>query len=145
MSTRKVLDLENTKDSPEILEIFKGQKFLLFSVVGKGEDCRQKCDRGLFMKFRGAYADEKEAKEAGRKISELDNMFDIHIVEVGHWIPMPPPANIKEHAKYEYQNQELNKLLGSHFDNIERRKKEFEERKKSMLAKAKVSKETSKE
>lgn len=100
------------------------QKFSLVSIVGP--HMPQKCDV-WGMKIRGCAATVEEAKSKVSKLMQLDNAYDIYIVETGKFFPLAVEPNAINNV--EYQNETLNSLIKEYLQNRERADQEFNTRK----------------
>lgn len=108
-----------------------GQRFALVSIVGP--HMNQKCDV-WGMKVRGIASTIEEAKRVVQRLMNIDNNYDIFIVEVGKFFPLAvDPLKIND---VEYQNQELNNLMKSYMESKERANQEWDQRKQEMIKKA---------
>lgn len=110
-------------EDPEI----SSQKFSLVTIVGP--HFPQKCDV-WGMKVRGSAATIEEAKSKVSKLMQIDNAYDIYIVETGKFFPLAVEPNAIENV--EYQNETLNSLIKEYLQNRERANQEFIARKTEM-------------
>lgn len=120
--------------------VISGQRFALVTIVGP--EMKQKCDT-LGMKVRGVCDTLEEAKKLADKLMKIDNSFDIYTVEVGKFFPLVVDSNKIKNV--EYQNQELNKLMKSYFENQEAAQQEWEKDKNERLQKAMKEGQTGRE
>lgn len=110
-------------EDPEI----PSQRFSLVSIVGP--HFPQKCDV-WGMKVRGCASTMEEAKSKVSKLMQIDNSYDIYIVETGKFFPLAvEPTAI---GNVEYQNETLNSLIKEYLENKERADTEFRTRKAEM-------------
>lgn len=107
-------------EDPEI----PSQKFSLVTIVGP--DMPQKCDV-WGMKIRGSAPTIEEAKAKVSKLMQIDNAYDIYIVETGKFFPLAVEPNAI--GNVEYQNETLNSLIKEYLQNRERANQEFIARK----------------
>ena len=107
-------------EDPEI----PSQKFSLVSIVGP--HLPQKCDV-WGMKIRGCAATVEEAKAKVSKLMQIDNTYDIYIVDTGKFFPLAVEPNAI--GNVEYQDETLNSLIGEYLQNRERANQEFNARK----------------
>jgi chaperonin cofactor prefoldin len=110
-------------EDPEI----PSQKFSLVTIVGP--HFPQKCDV-WGMKVRGSASTIEEAKAKVSKLMQIDNAYDIYIVETGKFFPLAVEPNAIENV--EYQNETLNSLIKEYLQNRERANQEFIVRKTEM-------------
>ena len=114
---------------PDELRI-EGQNFIVLSFVSPHGP--QKCPVTQ-TKFRGVFATEEAAKQHARKVFDRDPDFDVHIVKMGHWVPTPPPDEMKDSIRMEYENNEkLNKIMQHHYDQMDRQRQRMAEKKKKI-------------
>ena len=69
--------------------------------------------RGL--KVRGVYDTYQEAQVRAKQLQRKDKNFDIHIGQVGFWLPWDPSGH--EVGKQEYFEKELNELVHKYEEN----------------------------
>ena len=69
--------------------------------------------RGL--KVRGVYDTYQEAQVRAKQLQRKDKNFDIHIGQVGYWLPWDPSGH--EVGKQEYFEKELNELVHKYEEN----------------------------
>lgn len=82
-------------------------------------------------KVRGSYATYEEAVQRATELQEIDKHFNIYVGEVGKWLPL---VDDPEKAKEEnYGEDELNRLMKSHYENRAKSKEVFEQRKQEMI------------
>jgi chaperonin cofactor prefoldin len=107
-------------EDPEI----PSQKYSLVTIVGP--HMPQKCDV-WGMKIRGAAATVEEAKAKVAKLMQIDNSYDIYIVDTGKFFPLAvEPSAI---GNVEYQNETLNSIVKEYLQNRELADQEFNKRK----------------
>src|SRR3990172_52106 len=85
--------------------------------------------RGL--KVRGVYNQKEEAEERAKFVNQnIEPAIHAYVAPVGYWCPWDPnPDSIKDS---QYQNEELNKLMGQYHENVQARNKFFEDRKREL-------------
>ena len=71
------------------------------------------------------------AQMEAKRLMEIDSTFDIFLVEMGKWLPIPPDKNMIE--SQEYQDSFLNDLIQGHIKNNELGNKMFEDRKDELM------------
>jgi hypothetical protein len=108
-----------------------GQKYALISIVGP--HMKQKCDVwGL--KIRGFSNSTQEGAKMVKKLQQINNHFDIFLVEVGKFFPLiVDPLSIDN---IEYQNKELNSLIKGYIESRENAADEFHSRKNILMKEA---------
>lgn len=108
-----------------------GQNWACVSFVSP--DGNQK-NKSIGMKIRGVFDKQEEAVEHVKSLIRRDPMFDIYVCEMYNWCLVPPdPEKIKDQN---YQNEELNKIVGEYRRNQMYAKEHFEERKREMIEQA---------
>lgn len=90
--------------------------------------------RGL--KIRGVYATEKEAHDRAKELQKIDPDFNIHVGEVGKWLPWDPSPD--SHQDQVYQEEELNRLAKADAEAKEMKRRVAKERREDMKNKAQV-------
>ena len=105
-----------------------GQKYALVSFVSPQGN--QKADK-LAMKIRGCFSELEEAKAHAQRLQKLDGAFDVYVVEMYNWVPIPP--NPEDVQSQEYQEEWLNTFIKGHHEQQELAKQHFEERKGDMM------------
>lgn len=74
--------------------------------------------RGL--KVRGVFESRAEAEDYAKKLRDNDPNFDIHVGEVGKWLPWDPdPSSYKE---VNHPNEKLNELMNARNEQLEKAK-----------------------
>ena len=86
-----------------------------------------------YMKLRGNWADESQAKfEAGKIIKEVDSVYEIKIAPVGSWVPITNQTEFtKEHIQVHIENDKQSMLVKAMEDKEKenrRIRKEIEDR-----------------
>ena len=107
---------------------FSGQNFALISVVSP--DSTQK-SKTCGVKIKGVFETIEIAKMEATRLMQNDSTFDIFLVEVGKWLPIPPDKQMIE--SQEYQDNFLNEIIQGHIKNNELGNKMFEERKSELM------------
>ena len=80
--------------------------------------------RGII--FRGAFATRDDAKLRCDVLKNCGDNFDIHITEMGAWVPMEPdPYKI---GNISYAEPDLNRLMHERADNLKREDEVFDKR-----------------
>jgi hypothetical protein len=105
-----------------------GQNYALISVVSpnssqKNETC------GL--KIKGVFDTIQEAQLYAKKINKLDPIFDIYLVELYKWLPIPPNVDMIENK--EYQDSMLNTIIKGHAEEQQKAVEFFETRKLELM------------
>ena len=107
----------------DILQV-PGQKFALISIVSPNS--KQKHD-ACALKIRGVFATEEEGRKHAEKLSKLDQMFDVFLVDMYKWLPVPPdPDHIGDTV---YQDKMLNDIIQGHKEQQMLVRQHFEEQK----------------
>ena len=100
-----------------------GQKYALISVVSpQGKQKNDMCG----VKIRGVFDDMESAKMHAKKLQKDDPIFDVYLVELYKWLPIPPDNTHIE--SQEYQDEVLNKLVQGHVDEQARAREFFNHR-----------------
>jgi len=107
---------------------FPSQNFALISVVSP--DSNQKT-KTCGVKIKGVFETTEIAQMEAKRLMQLDSTFDIFLVEVGKWLPIPPNKDMIE--SQEYQDSFLNDLITGHIKNNELGNQMFEERKNELM------------
>ena len=106
---------------------FPGQNYALISVVSPESNQKTKT---CGVKIKGVFETVEIAQMEAKKLMQLDQTFDIYLVEMGKWLPVPPNKDMIE--SQEYQDNFLNEIIQGHVKNSELGKQMFEERKKEL-------------
>lgn len=121
--------------NPEPIDFLKGdtnllggQKYALISVVSP--ESNQK-NNACAVKIKAVFETVEEAQMHAKKLQEQDSTFDIYLVEMGKWLPIPPNNDLIE--SQEYQDGLLNDIIHAHINEKERAQKFFEERKGELV------------
>ena len=101
-----------------------GQKYALISVVSPTSN--QKNDM-CGVKIRGVFDEIESAKIQAKKIQANDPLFDVYLVELYKWLPIPPNTEAIENQ--EYQDEVLNTIISKHAEEQLKAKEFFEQRK----------------
>ena len=105
-----------------------GQHYALISVVSpessqKNETCG--------VKIRGVFENVESAQIHAKKLQKIDPLFDVFLVELYKWLPIPPNTQMIE--SQEYQDEILNNIVKSHAEEQLRAKEFFEQRKHDLI------------
>lgn len=107
----------------DILQV-PGQKFALISIVSPSS--KQKHD-SCALKIRGVFASEEEGRNHAEKLSKIDQLFDVFLVDMYKWLPVPPdPNHIGDTV---YQDKMLNDIIQGHKEQQMLVRQHFEEQK----------------
>lgn len=106
-----------------------GQQYALINVVSPKSN--QKND-ACGVKIKGVFATIDEAKAHAQKLSKLDPTFDVFLVEMYKWLPIPP--TIEDIENKEHQDDKLNQIIEEHKAEQLRAKEHFEQRKEMLMA-----------
>jgi len=85
--------------------------------------------RGL--KIRGIYNTKEEADARAKQLSELDPDFDIHVGEVGKWLPWDPSPDTAENQIY--SETDLNEIMRLRKKSLHDAKKVEADRKSDLM------------
>jgi len=112
---------------PDEIQI-PGQKYALISVVSptssqKNESCG--------VKIKGVFESIEEAQLHAKKISKLDPLFDVYLVELYKWLPVPPNSDMIENQ--EYQDSVLNGIIKGRAEEQIKANAFFAERKNELM------------
>lgn len=122
---------ENTDEPIDYLKPdhkhFPGQNYALISVVSP--DSNQK-SKTCGVKIKGVFESIEIAQMEAKRLMQIDATFDIFLVEVGKWLPIPPDKDMIQ--SQEYQDGFLNDLIQGHIKNNELGNQMFEERKNEL-------------
>ena len=119
MNTTNVIDhLEE-----DLIQI-PSQRFALISIVSPQSNQQYK---SCALKIRGVFATEDEGRRHADKLSKMDSTFDVFLVDMYKWLPIPPDTdNIDDQV---YQEHMLNDIIQGHKEQQMLVKQHFEERK----------------
>lgn len=104
------------------------QRYALISIVSPQSN--QKFDT-CALKIRGVFATEDEAKRHATRLSKNDTTFDVFMVDMYKWLPIPPSTDLVEDRVY--QDERLNDLIQGHKDQQMLVQQHYEERKHEMM------------
>ena len=105
-----------------------GQRYALISIVSPSSN--QKNDT-CGVKIRGVFETVEEANIQAKKLSKLDPLFDVFLVEMYKWLPVPPNKEMIENQ--EYQDDVLNNIVKTHAEEQIKAKEFFEQRKLELM------------
>ena len=105
-----------------------GQKYALISVVSPSSN--QKNDT-CGVKIRGVFESVDEAQMHTKKLNMVDSLFDVYLVELYKWLPIPPNTDMIENQ--EYQDGLLNQIVKGHAEEQLKAKEFFEQRKLELM------------
>ena len=115
-----------TEDDP-----IPGQKWVCVSIITPETIKTDKKFDVRSFKVRGSYATYEEAVQRATELQEIDQHFNIYVGEVGKWLPL---VDDPEKAKEEnYGDEELNRLMKTHYENRVKSKEVFEQRKHDLI------------
>lgn len=112
---------------PDAIQI-PGQKYALISVVSPQSN--QKNDH-CGVKIRGVFDEIESAQLHAKKLQASDPLFDVYLVELYKWLPIPPNSDLIENQ--EYQDSMLNSIVKGHAEEQIRAKEFFEQRKLELM------------
>lgn len=93
--------------------------------------------RGL--KVRGVFETRPEAEEYAKKLRDSDPNFDIHVGEVGKWLPWDPEPS--SYSEVNYPNEKLDELMKARNEQLEKSKLLQQQIKADKLKEAETSNE----
>ena len=100
------------------------QRFALISIVSPQSNQQY---NSCALKIRGVFATEDEGRRHADKLSKMDSTFDVFLVDMYKWLPIPPDADKIDDQVY--QEQMLNDIIQGHKEQQMLVKQHFEERK----------------
>lgn len=106
----------------------KNQNYALISVVEPNSN--QKSNQ-CALKIKGVFESREEAEKHVQLCMKMDPTFDIYLVEMGKWLPIPP--NNSEIEDEVHQNDTLNNLIKGYKEQQILSKQHFEERKREQI------------
>lgn len=105
-----------------------GQQFAIISVISPSS--RQQHDQ-LAVKIRGAFSTMDDAKKHAERLQKQDSTFDIFVVDMYAWLPLPPDKG--EIGEQHYADNKLEELIQGHIEELDRSKEEFEKYKREQM------------
>ena len=115
--------------------LIPGQRYALISVVSP--DSTQK-HKECAVKIKAVFESEEEAHHYAKKLQKTEQLFDVFMVEMGKWLPIPPNKDLIE--SQEYQDDLLNDIIKSHAEEKVKANQFFEQHKmESMTSTASTS------
>jgi len=87
------------------------------------------------VKVRGVYSTQREAEVRAKVLQKIYKRDNIYVGSVGYWLPWDP--NPEHLENQEYLNPDLNKLMKSYKENVEKRDIHYQQMKEEMLSAAK--------
>jgi len=105
-----------------------GQKYALISVISPTSN--QKNDT-CGVKIKGVFETIEEAQIHAKRLTSLDPLFDIYLVELYKWLPIPPNADMIENQNF--QDERLNTIVKSHTQEQLKAREFFETRKLELM------------
>ena len=100
------------------------QRFALISIVSPQSN--QKHDT-CALKIRGVFATEEDGRRHADKLAKMDTTFDVFLVDMYKWLPIPPNSDLIEDKVY--QEKVLNDIIQGHKEQQVLVKQHFEEQK----------------
>ena len=105
-----------------------GQRYALISVVSP--QSKQKNDI-CGVKIRGVFNSQEEGQRHAQRLQKVDTTFNIYLVDMYKWLPIPPDdENIEDN---EYTEEKLNEIVKGHKEQQILSKQFFEERKMEQM------------
>lgn len=112
----------------DLLQI-PSQRFALISIVSPQSNQKyQSCA----LKIRGVFATEDEGRRHADKLAKMDTTFDVFLVDMYKWLPIPPDTDHIDDQVY--QDKMLNDIIQGHKEQQLLVKQHFEERKIESLS-----------
>lgn len=105
-----------------------GQLFALVSFVTP--TANQKSD-ACAMKIRGVFGTRDEASAHVKRLMRIDNSFDVYLMDMYKWVPVPPDPNTVNDQ--EYTDRALNDLMKGYKESQLAAKQHFAERKRLVM------------
>lgn len=109
----------------EDTQTLAGQKYALISIVSPQSNQKSNISA---MKIKGVFEHREDAEKYVKKLMQLDNTFDIFLVDMYKWLAIPP--NVESIEAQEHQEKELNDIIKGHKEQQILAKSHFEERKR---------------
>lgn len=100
------------------------QQFALISVVSPQSNQKHAT---CALKIRGVFATEEDGRRHADKLSKMDTTFDVFLVDMYKWLPIPPDTDLIEDKVY--QDKVLNDIIQGHKEQQVLVKQHFEEQK----------------
>tara|TARA_Y100000389_G_C17007650_1_gene292553 strand:+ start:20 stop:439 length:420 start_codon:yes stop_codon:yes gene_type:complete len=104
------------------------QQYALISIVSPSSNQKHNT---CALKIRGVFSTREDAQHHVKRLQQADNTFDIYLVDMYKWLPIPP--NNDEIGDKEYQEEMLNDIIQGHKEQQLRAKQFFEDRKREGL------------
>lgn len=103
-------------------DIFKipDQNFAIISIVVPKDGPQ------FALKIRGVYERLEDANRAARQLSMTDPFFDIHVVDMWNWLPLPAPE-LPDGGRH-YSNEEFETIMKRYFKEMKERQTKMKER-----------------
>lgn len=100
------------------------QRYALISIVSPQSNQKY---NSCALKIRGVFATEEEGRRHADKLAKMDTTFDVFLVDMYKWLPIPPDADKIDDQVY--QEKMLNDIIQGHKEQQLLVKQHFEERK----------------
>lgn len=104
------------------------QRFACISIVSPTSNQKYST---CALKIRGVFATEEEGKRHAEKLSKVDTTFDVFLVDMYKWLPIPPDTEMIEDKVY--QEKVLNDIIQGHKEQQILVKQHFEEQKRNAM------------
>lgn len=105
------------------------QRFALISVVSPQSSQKHNT---CALKIRGVFATEEDGRRHADKLSKMDTTFDVFLVDMYKWLPIPPDTDLIEDKVY--QEKVLNDIIQGHKEQQVLVQQHFEEQKAQAFA-----------
>jgi len=104
------------------------QRFALISVISPQSN---QTYTSCALKIRGVFQTEDEARRHANKLAQIDQTFDVYLVDMYKWLPIPPDND--KISDQVYQDKMLNDIVQGHKEQQHLVKQHFEERRLDSL------------
>eukprot|EP00976_Prorocentrum_cordatum_P013318 265988-Prorocentrum_minimum.AAC.4 len=113
--------------SEDLVQI-PSQKYALISIVSPTS--RQEFST-CALKIRGVFVSLDDANHHAKKVAKSDPNFDVFVVEMYKWLPIPPDLEHIEDTQY--QDDQLNAIIQGHKEHQMLAKEHFEQQKREKM------------
>lgn len=113
--------------SEDLVQI-PSQKYALISIVSPTS--RQEFST-CALKIRGVFVSLDDANHHAKKVAKSDPNFDVFVVEMYKWLPIPPDLEHIEDTQY--QDDQLNAIIQGHKEHQMVAKQHFEQQKRDKM------------
>ena len=133
VNTKTMATTDNSKTiitdhlEEDVIQI-PSQRFALISVVSPQSNQQY---TSCALKIRGVFQTEEEGRRHANKLTQVDRTFDVFLVDMYKWLPIPPDTD--HIGDQVYQDKMLNDIIQGHKEQQVLVKQHFEERKMESL------------